>query len=221
MTAHRSALVVALAALSTVPLAAQSTPDARGLAGRANARASQERYDDAFRKYTKRFFGPAFDWHYFKAQGMAESDLMPNAVSRVGARGVMQLMPSTFKLIKTARPEFASIDDPEWNIAAGIMHDRDLWMEWKDPRTDDERAAFMFGSYNAGEGPIMRARGMARAQQLDHREWRSIESVAPKVERWRYRETVDYVKKIKANHTALGSDSRWLVKADKTDAKVP
>ncbi|MDQ6831031.1 MAG: transglycosylase SLT domain-containing protein [Gemmatimonadota bacterium] len=219
MSARRRGSLVALATLLAAPLAAQRAPDARGLAGRTS-RASDQRYDDAFRKYTKRFFGPAFDWHYFKAQGMAESDLMPNAVSRVGARGVMQLMPSTFKLIKTARPEFASIDDPEWNIAAGIMHDRDLWMEWKDPRTDDERAAFMFGSYNAGEGPIMRARGMARAQQLDHREWRSIESVAPKVERWRYKETVDYVKKIKSNHDALGANSRWLlVEPDKTVAR--
>ena len=34
-----------------------------------------DRYDPAFRKYTKRFFGPAFDWRHFKAQGLAESGL--------------------------------------------------------------------------------------------------------------------------------------------------
>src|SRR6476620_1486051 len=40
-------------------------------------------YDDTFRKYTNRFFGPAFDWQYFKAQAMAESNLQPHAKSRV------------------------------------------------------------------------------------------------------------------------------------------
>ncbi|MEP6691244.1 MAG: transglycosylase SLT domain-containing protein [Gemmatimonadaceae bacterium] len=176
---------------------------------------SEERYDDAFRKYTKRFFGPAFDWRYFKAQGMAESDLIPTAHSRVGARGIMQLMPGTFKLMKSARPEFLSIDDPEWNIAAGIMHDKDLWEMWRDPSSSDERAAFMFGSYNAGEGPIMRARAAARAKQLDQRVWTSVERVAPDIERWRYQETLGYVKKIKSNKDNLSTrDSRWFVKPD-------
>ena len=56
---------------------------------------NQDRYDDTFRKYSKRFFGVGFDWHYFKAQGLAESGLDPAAKSPVGARGVMQLMPGT------------------------------------------------------------------------------------------------------------------------------
>jgi hypothetical protein len=40
----------------------------------------------------------------------------------------MQLMPSTFKEIASKRPEFTSIDDPEWNIAAGILHVRGDYM---------------------------------------------------------------------------------------------
>ena len=31
------------------------------------------KYDPYFRKYSKRFFGPAIDWQWFKAQGFAES----------------------------------------------------------------------------------------------------------------------------------------------------
>jgi len=161
------------------------------------------RYDGTFRKYTKRYFGVGFDWRYFKAQGMAESDLEPTAKSRVGARGVMQLMPSTFHLIATQRPDFSSIDDPEWNIAAGILHDRDLWRLWEPIVPDSQRANFMFASYNAGEGTITRAAAIARAQRLDHASWPSIETVAPTVPRWRYRETLGYVRKIGANYEVL------------------
>ena len=162
------------------------------------------KYDPIFQKYTKRYFGVGTDWRWFKAQGMAESDLTPTARSRVGARGIMQLMPSTYALIKGARSEkFGAIDDPEWNIAAGILHSRGLWHRWEETETNDERLRFMFGSYNAGEGPIIRARRLAKTQQLNDRAWTSIETVAPKVDRWRYKETLPYVRKIEQNHKKL------------------
>jgi soluble lytic murein transglycosylase-like protein len=128
--------------------------------------------------------------------------------SYVGARGIMQLMPTTFAEIQSRRPELESIDHVEWNIAAGIMHDRYLWRRWKDLGVDDERRRFMFASYNAGEGPILRARGMARARQLDAHAWASIEQVAPEVRRWRYRETLGYVKKIQRNYQQLADRER-------------
>ena len=166
-------------------------------------RKATERYDPIFRKYTKRYFGVGTDWRLFKAQGMAESDLTPTARSRVGARGIMQLMPSTYGLIQSALPHFGAIDNPEWNIAAGILHDRDLWTLFKRDVPDDERWRFMFAGYNAGEGTIIRARRTAAAEQLDDRNWQSIERVAPKVERWRYLETLEYVRKIERNHKAM------------------
>jgi membrane-bound lytic murein transglycosylase F len=181
-------------------------------AGRALERAVEKRqaeremarFDPIFKKYTKRYFGVGTDWHWFKAQGMAESDLTPTARSRVGARGIMQLMPSTYGLIQSALPHFGAIDNPEWNIAAGILHDRDLWTRWKrDAVSEEERWAFMFAGYNAGEGTILRARKRAVAAQLDDRAWPSIERVAPSVERWRYTETLDYVRKIERNKAAL------------------
>jgi membrane-bound lytic murein transglycosylase F len=168
-----------------------------------NARHDQTRYDAIFRKYTKRYFGIGFDWQYFKAQGMAESELNAKARSYVGARGVMQLMPSTFQEIQSKRPEFESIDDPEWNIAAGIMHDRYLWRLWEPVGPDSDRTRFMFGSYNAGEGTISRATAAARAKQLDELRWPNIERVAPEVPRWRYRETLGYVRKIRETYGTL------------------
>lgn len=208
------ALATTFAALAASEAAAQdsaSVPPPRKQSikraiGRASAKREQkkitEQYDPTFKKYSKRYFGPAFDWRVFKAQAMAESELNPKARSHVGARGLMQLMPSTFGMIQSVRPEFTAIDDPEWNIAAGIMHDRYLWTLWKKHPGDDRRH-FMLGSYNAGQGTIGRARSVARAAQLDDTRWPSIELVAPKVERWRYRETVGYVKRIQANYDTL------------------
>lgn len=170
-----------------------------------HARNGTDRYDDTFRKYSKRFFGPTFDWQYFKAQALAESGLDPNARSNVGARGIMQLMPGTYALIKSRRKDMGAITDPEWNIAAGIMHDRGLWYRWKDAATEEERVRFMFGSYNAGEGPILRARNVARSKQLDEHAWGSIETVAPQVSGWRYRETLPYVRRIEQNHQTLSA----------------
>jgi membrane-bound lytic murein transglycosylase F len=186
---HASAL---LASLDTAAQERQATRQSR-------------RYDSIFQKYAKRYFGAGTDWRWFKAQGMAESDLTPTARSRVGARGIMQLMPSTYGQIKSALPRFGKIDDPEWNIAAGILHDHDLWELWNRDVPEDQRWAFMFASYNAGEGTIMRARRTAAAERLDQSRWPAIERVAPRVERWRYSETLGYVRTINANKDVLST----------------
>jgi membrane-bound lytic murein transglycosylase F len=174
----------------------------RAAQARAAAKATSQ-FDDTFKKYGKRYFGPGFDWNYFKAQAMAESNLDPNAKSYVGARGLMQLMPTTYTMIQTKRPEFGEINDPEWNIAAGIMHDRYLWKLWSKDISEEERLNYMFSSYNAGEGTLARAMKVAQAQKLDQARWSNIESVAPTVPRWRYRETLGYVRKIDGYYGSL------------------
>lgn len=201
-------LVVPVALAGQTPSAPPASAPATtappsALARRETARGTS-RYDDTFRRYSKRYFGPAFDWRWFKAQGMAESNLDPNARSYVGARGVMQLMPRTYSAIQSKRPEFGAIDDPEWNIAAGVMHDRYLWRLWERSGVpDDERYAFMFGSYNAGEGTIGRAADSARVVAGGRPNWEHVETVAPRVPRWRYRETLGYVRKIDTTYARL------------------
>lgn len=161
------------------------------------------RYDDAFRKYSKRFFGVGFDWRVFKAQGLAESGLKPEARSWVGALGIMQLMPSTFKEVQSSNPDFTDVNDPEWNIAGGIYYDRQLWKSWTESESASDRLGFVFGSYNAGRGTILKAQGQAFKSQLDDRLWPSIEIVAPKVPKWRHEETLRYVKKIEGFYSTL------------------
>ena len=174
----------------------------------AQLKSDQERYDDNFRKYSKRFFGPGFDWTYFKAQAMAESRLDASARSYVGARGVMQLMPRTYEELRRGNSEMTlgRIEDPEWNIAAGIMYDRKMWMAWDSLQKNNERLRFMFASYNAGPGTIRRAARTAAQKNLLWYDWTSIEQVAPAVPRWRYRETLGYVRRIESNYNELKAD---------------
>jgi membrane-bound lytic murein transglycosylase F len=167
-----------------------------------------DRYDDTFRKYAQRFFGPGYDWRIFKAQAMAESNINMNAKSWVGARGIMQLMPSTFKEVRSKNPEILSIDKPEWNIAAGIYYDRQLWKQWADQQGEKGSESFMVGSYNAGRGTLLRAQDVAREKVLDPAIWLSIKAVAPDVPRWRHEETLTYVERIEANLARMDQDGR-------------
>jgi membrane-bound lytic murein transglycosylase MltF len=175
----------------------------QGVTQRRLVRQAQSRYDDQFRKYSKRYFGVSFDWHLFKAQGMAESNLDSAATSHVGARGIMQLMPTTFQEISSRNPEMSRIDDPEWNIAAGIFYDRALWQLWAKDSVEEHRREFMLASYNAGRGTILSAQAIAKRDALDHRTWPAIQAVAPKVRRWRSAETLTYVRRIDSLHAAM------------------
>lgn len=178
------------------------------LAAPLAAQRATERYDHHFRKYAKRYFGAGFDWRLFKAQGIAESGLDSAATSPAGARGVMQLLPSTFEAIRSRNPELVSIDHPEWNIAAGIKHDRSMWRLWREAATPRDRVGFMFASYNAGRTTILRAQEVARAHELDPKIWTSIEAVAGKVGRWRDDETLGYLRTIETTYRRMDQGGR-------------
>ena len=154
-------------------------------------------YDGYFSKYSKRYFGVGFDWRYFKAQAVAESHLRDDARSAVGATGLMQIMPATFEEIRQKHPAIeGALEHPQWNIAAGIWYDRRNFVAWTADRTFDDRLKFMFGSYNAGRGNILRAQRSALQEGLNGTLWASIEQRLPSVTGSRSRETVAYVSRI-------------------------
>lgn len=151
------------------------------------------RYDAFFQMYSSKYFGTGFDWRWFKAQAIAESALNPKAVSHCGARGLMQIMPKTFKGIQRINPWIVSIDDPVQNIAAGIFYDKKMYHIWSWPRPEIDRLALMFASYNAGGGNILKAQKYCVSEP---NLWASIVSVANKVPGWKSSETIGYVSKI-------------------------
>jgi soluble lytic murein transglycosylase-like protein len=153
-------------------------------------------YDEHFRKYSKHYFGVNKDWRWFKAQAIAESNLDSNARSWVSAKGVMQIMPNTFAELQKKNPEFENIEDPRWNIAAGIYYDSQLWRRFSELTEEQQRRNFMFGAYNAGPTTITRARQLAKTSGHDTTQWSSVVAVAPQVPAWRHKETLNYIERI-------------------------
>ncbi len=145
-----------------------------------------EDFDGYFKKYTKRYFGPHFDWRWFKSQGIAESNLEVYAESHVGAQGIMQIMPATFTEIRQQNPTFRSVSIPRWNIAAGIFYNRQLYRKWRKPLPSEERLFLAFASYNAGYGRVLKA--VKRTKRKDYT-WVEVKKYLPS-------ETKGYVARI-------------------------
>lgn len=76
----------------------------------------------------------------------AESGYNPSAVSRAGARGLMQLMPETAK-----RFGVQNIHDPTENIHGGVKYLRELLTMFNGNRE------LAVAAYNAGENAVIRA----------------------------------------------------------------
>jgi len=141
-----------------------------------------------FQKYGAQY---DVDWVLMGAQGYQESQLNQDAKSRVGAIGVMQVMPTTGKDLKVG-----DITQTEANIHAGIKYMRwmiDQYYE-KEPMTKLDKALFAFASYNAGAGRIASLRKEAAKRGYDPNVWfQNVEYVAAeKIGQ----ETVTYVSNI-------------------------
>ena len=80
-----------------------------------------------------------------KAIVKAESDFDPAAVSPAGARGLMQLMPRTARLMGVR-----DIDDPEQNVEGGIRYLTRLLRKF------DWSVPLAVAAYNAGETAVAR-----------------------------------------------------------------
>jgi membrane-bound lytic murein transglycosylase MltF len=131
------------------------------------------------------------DWMLMAAQGYQESRLDHSAKSRVGAIGVMQVMPATGKELKVG-----DITQLEPNIHAGIKYIRQIVDRYyaSEPMDDLNRVLFAFAAYNAGPGRVRQLRRLAAERGLDANIWfNNVERIA--AERIG-RETVTYVSNI-------------------------
>ena len=109
-----------------------------------------------------------FDPLMLAAQGYQESTLDQNKKSRVGAVGVMQLMPQTGSALKVG-----DISVTEANIHGGAKYmDQLMTQYFKDAKFDEQnRTLFAFASYNAGPGNIAKMRTEAGKRGLDPDKW--------------------------------------------------
>ena len=107
-----------------------------------NPRYSTEKYDDIIAKASRQY-GVSFP--LLKAIIKAESDFDPRAVSKKGAKGLMQIMPENFKLLGLRDPF-----DPSQNIHAGARYFKQMYDRFKG------KLALSLAAYNAGPTAVER-----------------------------------------------------------------
>ena len=110
-----------------------------------------------------------------------ESRYKHRAVSHAGARGLMQVMPGTGRMLGVRHADH--LFDADTNINAGAKLLSQLW------RRLDGNMDLVLAAYNAGEGAV-----------------RKYKMQVPP-----YRETQDYVVKVKAIYTKLAGESGFAV----------
>ncbi len=119
-------------------------------------------YDLSYKEERKPLFGTAYDAiiqaeakkhdvdaSLVSAVIRAESNYEPKAVSRKGARGLMQLMPATARRLAVGRPF-----DPASNVAGGVQYLKELLQRFH------HRPELVLAAYNAGENAVTTYNGV-------------------------------------------------------------
>jgi len=136
---------------------------------------------------------PHLDWRWFKAQLYQESLLSPDAVSPVGAKGLAQFMPATWKEIATLRGYgLASPYEPKYAIDAGAYYMAKLRRGWSSPRPEQDRMDLARASYNAGFGNLLKAQKLCEGESS----YDGIIRCLPDITGHHSKETITYNKRI-------------------------
>lgn len=126
---------------------------------------------DAILKSESRRIG--WDWRLLAAQCYQESGFDPRAVSWAGARGLMQIMPSTAERLGVSP---GRLFEPQTNVSAAVRYLSQLSSRFSDVRGARDRICFTLAAYNGGYHHIRDAMSLARKHGRGATRW---EDVAP------------------------------------------
>jgi len=118
---------------------------ARNFVRFSNTPSFNQSFQEVFEEVAKRY---DLDPHLLRAMAKVESNFNPRAVSPKGAMGVMQLIPSTARLVGVSDPF-----NPVENIHGGARYLRMLLDEFKDLRLS-------LAAYNAGPEAVRQYGGV-------------------------------------------------------------
>lgn len=113
-------------------------------------------YDDIFKQQAIQC---GWDWRLLAAQAYQESAFDPQAVSYMGAMGLMQLMPGTAREVGVSQSE---VFVPQSNVRGAVKYINKLNSHYASIANADERINFILAGYNAGAGHVDDARALAR-----------------------------------------------------------
>lgn len=122
-------------------------------------------FDKYFRKYAKEI---NWDWRMLAALAFTESNFNPSVVSWAGARGLMQLMPSTAHAFGVP---VGMESDPEASIRAGVKYIASLQKLFRTVTDDNERKKFVLAAYNAGAGHVLDAMALTEKYGGNKYQW--------------------------------------------------
>jgi len=122
-------------------------------------------FDHLFKKYASEI---GWDWRLIASLAYNESNFDSTAVSWVGARGLMQLMPRTARAMGV--PE-GKEQNPEESVKAATKYLAQLSRSFSKVTDPDEKTKFVLGAYNAGIGHIFDAMALAEKYGKDKYKW--------------------------------------------------
>ena len=156
------------------------------------AAAFPDRYDRHIRAAAHTYL-PGVDWRLWKAQLYQESLLKPDAVSPVGAAGLAQFMPATWReVVRGTRYEGVAPTVAEAAIDRGAYYMARLRRGWSSRRPEEDRLKLAQASYNAGFGSLLKAQRKCG----NRAEYRAIMACLPQVTGHHSKETTTYVRRI-------------------------
>ena len=130
------------------------------------------RYDFLLKKYAQRI---DMDWRLLASIVYHESKFDEQALSPLGAKGLMQLM--DVAALHFGEPH-ADLFDPETSIRLGTMLLKELLEKFAREGVDSpDVLRFALASYNVGGGSLARRRAVADSLGLDRNVWADVARV--------------------------------------------
>lgn len=165
-------------------------------------------YDSIFKVYADTLF----DWKLLAAIAYVESKFDTASVSKMGAFGLMQVMPATYSHMVSRLGVDSDSISTSLNVYAAVQQLSDMNDQFSFINPG-ERINYILASYNSGHGHIFDAMRIARKNGINRYVWTNIEEVIGTMSdeevytdsvcrfgRFHGTETLQFVRKVKSKY---------------------